>query len=350
VIRGWRWRTVQVVLLSWLLAGGTALAAPLTALVIANDGVSICNAPMFVGTAKGIFQKYGLEIQETPAANGFVSLQRVVHGAAQIGTAAPTVIAQTMAQGADLKSIFAGCGDATGRAQTDDVFVVVARKVSGIRGGHLEDLRGKKIGFPARGAVVHQYLYYALAARGLDINIAVTAVVAPPGGLAGALLSGAVDAVVAGSGGLDVLQSVADAVVVQRGGNYIQFMQPRAVLASYLATHPGTIKRYATAYAEAARYVRAHPDETTDIMMQRVPGVSRERMRAVVGYLGSDMRVSKATAQTAQQGYDFAIKIGALKQAPTLGEVFDLRILRQVEREHPEFFRDLPPIPDALRL
>ncbi|MBI4277694.1 MAG: hypothetical protein HY660_04490 [Armatimonadetes bacterium] len=43
-------------------------------------------------------------------------------------------------------------------------------------------------------------------------------------------------------------------------------------------------------------------------------------------------------------------KIGALKQAPTFEEMFDVRILRQVEREHPEFFRDLPPIPNALKL
>jgi len=96
--------------------------------------------------------------------------------------------------------------------------------------------------------------------------------------------------------------------------------------------------------------VRAHPDETTDIMMQQVRGVSRETVRAAVGFLDPDVRVSKATVLTAQQGFDFAIKIGALRQGPTFAEMFDLRILNQVEKEHPELFKGLPPITDAQKL
>ena len=147
-----------------------------------------------------------------------------------------------------------------------------------------------------------------------------------------------------------VLQSTSDAIVVQRGGNHIQFLDLWVVSSQYLATHPGTIKRYITAFAEASQYAQAHSDETTDIMMQQLKGVSRAAVKAAVGFLDTDVRVSKATVQAAQQGYDFAIKIGALKQAPTFEEVFDLRILRQVEQQHPELFRDLPPIPDALKL
>jgi ABC-type nitrate/sulfonate/bicarbonate transport system substrate-binding protein len=142
------------------------------------------------------------------------------------------------------------------------------------------------------------------------------------------------------------LQSSAGSVVVQRGGNYIQFIDFWVVSAQYLATHPGTIKRYITGFAEAAQYVRAHPDETAD-MMQQVKGVSRETVRAAVGFLDPDVHVSKATVLTSQQGFDFAIKIGALRQAPAFAEMFDLRILNQVEREHPELFNDLPPIADA---
>jgi len=44
------------------------------------------------------------------------------------------------------------------------------------------------------------------------------------------------------------------------------------------------------------------------------------------------------------------MKIGALRRAPTFEDMFDLRALRQVEREHPELFRDLPKVPDLLRL
>ena len=73
--------------------------------------------------------------------------------------------------------------------------------------------------------------------------------------------------------------------------------------------------------------------------------------RADVSFFHPDARVSKVTARAWQEGTEFALKIGALKQAPAFAQVFDIRILRQVEREHPELFRDLPPIPEgALRL
>ena len=62
------------------------------------------------------------------------------------------------------------------------------------------------------------------------------------------------------------------------------------------------------------------------------------------------MRISKVTARAAQAGSDFAARIGALKRTPAFEEMFDLRILRQVEKEHPELFKDLPPIPDAQKL
>ncbi|HEV2438875.1 MAG TPA: hypothetical protein VGX97_02280 [bacterium] len=130
----------------------------------------------------------------------------------------------------------------------------------------------------------------------------------------------------------------------------MRFVTLEVVASRYLATHPGTVKRYVRAFAEAAQYVRRHRDEATDILMRRISGVSRSAIRTAIGFANPDIRVSKATAQAAQEGYDFAIKIGLLKQAPTFDEMFNIGILRQVEREQPELFSDLPPIPDALRL
>lgn len=342
---------MQALLLSVLLAAGTAAAAPITTLVVTADGgPCICHAPMFVGIAKGIFEKWGLNVRLTIPASGFEALQQVANGTAQVGAAAPAVIAQTMAQGVPLRGIFTAFGDATGKVATDNYLAVVASQASGIRAGHLEDVAGKKIGVP-RGTIAHQYFFYALAAKGLDPLNAATIVPTPPPGLPGALQNGSVDAIVIWEPvASQALQLARGSVVVERGGNHTQFIDLRVVSPRYLVTHPGTIKRYVTAFAEAAQYVRAHPDETTDIMMQQVKGLSRETIRQVVGFLDADVRISRATAQTAQQGYDFAIKLGALKQAPSFEDMFDIRILRQVEHEHPELFNDLPPIPDALKL
>jgi ABC-type nitrate/sulfonate/bicarbonate transport system substrate-binding protein len=118
----------------------------------------------------------------------------------------------------------------------------------------------------------------------------------------------------------------------------------------YLATHPGTIARYTAAFAEAAQYVRGHRAETADLLMRNFVGVTPTAVRSAVGITSPDMRVSKVTVQGAQQSYDFAIRIKLLKQAPVFEEMFDLRILRQLEREHPDLFRDLPPVPETLKL
>jgi ABC-type nitrate/sulfonate/bicarbonate transport system substrate-binding protein len=343
-------RTAQVLLISLLLAAGTATAAPMTTLVVtAATSPSVLHATMFVGVAKGIFEKNGLKVQLIPHVNAVVALKKVIDGTAQVGAAAPTALAQTIAQGAHVKGIFASNGDATGKVPTDGYFAVVARKASGIREGHLEDLRGKKIGV-RRASDFHEYLFSALAAKGFDPVSTVTIV--DTSDLLGALQNGSVDAIVtAEPAAAQIYRSTSDTVLVERGGNHIQFVDLRVVSTQYLATHPGTIKRFITAFAEAAQYVRAHPDETTDIMVQQpLKGFSREMVRPAIGFLDPDVRVSKATAQAAQEGSDFAIKIGALQRVPAFEEMVDLRILRQVERERPELFNDLSPVPDTLKL
>lgn len=331
-------------------AQGKTTAVPTATLAVTVFGnPSVLDAPMVVGIARGIFEKYGVNVQPITVATGFEALKKVADGTAQVASAAPTATAQTMAQGARLKSVVASNGDATGSVPTDSYVAVIARGASGIREGHLEDLRGKRIGV-RRGSDFHQYLLSALAANGVDAPSAVTIVDTVD--LLGALQSGSVDAIVSPEPNASrVLRSTSGAIFVQRGGNYMQFLELRVVSPELLARNPDTIKRYITAFAEAAQFVRTQLDETTDIMVQQhVKGVSRELVRAAVGFLHPDVRLSKSTARAVQEGSDFAIKIGALKVGPTFEEMFDLRILREVEREHPGFFKDLPPISDALKL
>jgi len=345
----WGWRTVFALVVASLLAAGTATAAPMTTLVVITAN-PILETPNYVGVARDIFTKHGFTVRLVPTLPGVGVLQGVVDGTAQVGVAVPHQMALALAQGANLKSIFTMHGDATGRVPTDALYVVIARKASGIREGHLEDLRGKKIGLPAT-TVVHEYLFYALSAKGLDPVNDVTIVPTLPAGLIGALQRGSVEAIVAPEMAASIaIESTPDAIVVQRGGNYMQNLTLVVVNSRYLATHPGTMTRYTEAFAEAAQYIRGHRAETADLLMRNFVGVTPTAVRSAVGIASPDMRVSKVTVQGAQQSYDFAIKIKLLKQAPTFEEMFDLRILRQVEREHPELFRDLPPVPEALKL
>ena len=298
----WRHRAVRVLLIIVLAGGGTATAAPVATLSVANDSDSICNVPMWVGAAKGIFQRHGLDIRMHSATNGFAALREVDDGFAQIGAAAPTVFLQFLSQGARLKGILVGCGDATGSMATDNIVEIVARRTAAVREGHVEDLRGKRIGLGGRGTVNHQYLFAALAAKGLDPARDVSLVIAPPAELARLLGNGGVDAVATSIvAAAALVRTVPDTIVVQRGGNVLQYVILRIVRADYLATHPGTIKRYITAFAEAAQYARLHPEETTDVLMADGRGASRESVRAALASLDPDMRISGATVRAVRQ-------------------------------------------------
>jgi len=343
--------TLPAAVLMVLWAQGGAAEVLVANLVVTADGQCICHAPMVVGIAKGIFEKDGLHIQLTYPATGVESLAALGKGAADVAAAAPTVVAQAAAHGIPLKGLFMAFGDATGGVPTDRYLAVIGRKASGLREGHLEDLKGKKIGLP-RGTIAHQYVFTAFQARGLDATRDVAIQPMPPAALPGALQSGAVDAVAIWEPvATQALQATSDAVVVYRGGNHIQFFDLRVMSPRYVSTHPGTVKRYILAFAEAARYTRLHPDEATDILLSGYSkGLSRETVRSALGLLSFDPRVSKATLQAAEQGYEFAVAIGALKRAPRFAEMFDLRALTQVVGEHPELFQDLPAIPESMKL
>ena len=349
-------RRRRIVVLAFALALLASLALPRrataadNALVVTVDGSCICHAPMFVGDAKRIFQKHRVNVRLTFPATGFQSLTAIANGTAHIAAAAPGVVAQVRGKGTPLTGIFMAFGDATGTMATDQYLAIVARKASAIREGHLEDLKGKKVGVP-RGTIAHQFLFYALVAKGLDPMQDITVEHVVPADMSKALQSGSVDAIAIWEPVASlVLSQVRDAVLVQRGGNRIQFLDLRVVSLQYLAANPKTVKRYIVAFAEAAQFARMHPEETTDILMRHIKGLDRRSVRNSLGYLDFDMRISKATVDAARQGFEFAQKIGAMQQQPKFEDMIDLKLFNEVMKEHPELFSDLPPIPDRLRL
>lgn len=344
------WRIIPVLAMSLLLIAGGATAAPLAPLTITSGGLCICHAPAYVGIAKGIFEKHGLNIQILRVASGFEGLTAVQSGSAHVADAVMAVVAQAAAQGVSVKAVFMANGDATGKVATDDYFAIVTRKSTGIREGRLEDLKGKKIGLP-RGTIAHQYFYYAFQAKGLDPSKDVTIQHLSPVDLPSALQSGSVDAIAVWEPiPLQALDMMSDAFAVYRGGNHIQYLFQRWMSPKYIASSPDAVKNFIAAFAEAAQYTRMHSDETTDILLAGdFKGMNRATVRKSLSFLTFDMRVSKATIKAAQQGFDFAVAVGALKQAPKFEEMTDLKIFNQVFKEHPELFKDLPPIPDALK-
>jgi ABC-type nitrate/sulfonate/bicarbonate transport system substrate-binding protein len=94
-----------------------------------------------------------------------------------------------------LKALFVTGGDASGGMPSNDLIAILASRASGIRPGHLEDLRGKRVGLSAL-TEAHPYYWYVLTAKGLDPRSAASVVDVPTPRLADALANGTVDAIV----------------------------------------------------------------------------------------------------------------------------------------------------------
>ncbi len=341
-----------VVIMAWtvLFAGGGAAATLEAPITVTSGGLCICHAPLYVGIAKGIFAKDGVNLRVLRVASGFEGLAALQTGSAQVADAVPAVAAQAIAQGIDVKAVVPANGDATGSVPTDNYFAVIVRPGRGIRAGHLEDLKGKTIGVPV-GTVAHQYLFFAAQAQHLDSQKDFRLQNVSPADLPSALQSGSVDAIVSWEPiPLQALGMIKDATVVERGGNHIQYLFFRWMSSRYIATNPGTTKRFVEAFAESAQYARGHPDEAADIVAKEFSGLDRSIIRQSLRYLTFDTRMSHATLAAAQQGLDFAVKVGALKQAPSVQSMLDLRDLDRVVKQNPKLFSDLPPIPRNLAL
>jgi sulfonate transport system substrate-binding protein len=347
------WKRIAVLTVAWFIIAAedkaaTAQSAP-DPLVVSVGSGCICAVGTYVGEELGIFRKHGVEVKHA-VMSGVQAVAALAEGRIHVGGAAPHVIAAARARGTPLVGLFKEFGEATGLRAADDIVVVIARGGSGIRAGHVEDLKGKKIGLN-RGTITQMYLFYALAAKGIDGLQEVTLQPTSPGEQVTALASNAVDAIVVYEAiGSHILKTVKNTVLVQRGGNHIEFLDLALVTPQFLAANADRLKRYIAASAEASQYARLHHDEAADIFVKQFPIVDRATARAALGFVNLDPRISKVTEERAGRFFEFALKIGTVKEAPRLREILDLRLFDEVAREHPEYFSDLPPIPESQRL
>lgn len=325
-------------------------AGPREKLVVTSGGACICHAPLYVGMEKGIFAKYGLDIEVKRVASGFEGLSALQTGDAQVADAVVAVVAQAAQQGVEATAVLMANGDPSGTKATDEYFAVIARKEAGVGEGKLQDLKGKKVGVP-RGTVGHQYLHYALQAVGMDSETDVQLQNVGPADLAAALQSGSVDAIASWEPTpLQAKALVQDSVTVYRGGKHMDYLFMRWMSPKFVRENPTAAKSFVLAFAEAAQYTRKNQAEAVDIVAKSFQGLDKGIIRQSLGWLTFDMRYSKASDAAVQQGLDFARAVGALKGDYDFSRNRELGFLNGVVKEHPELFSDLPAIPANLEL
>jgi NitT/TauT family transport system substrate-binding protein len=208
----------------------------------------------FVAKDQGFFEKRGLDVELTLAANGSVIIAATTSGAAQIGTPTPTVLLQAVDNGID-QVVLAATNQYPETIKTG----LVARPEANIRGA--ADLAGKKVGVPGIGGFLDVVLRRWIKENGADpAKVNYVEIILPQTG--DALKAGTVDAVAS------VDPFVSRAVDSKSGvlvADYTASLPTGTIASIYSASgdwansHRDAVKAFQEAIVEANAFARANP-------------------------------------------------------------------------------------------
>ena len=212
------------------------------------------HALMHLAAAKGYFAEEGLDVNFLAASHGAVAIKLLGAGKADIAVAAEVPVAIAVMKGEDLAIAASILSAANAHA-------VIARRDRGIAAPG--DLVGKKIG--ATLGTSGDYFLWAFLIRHKLAPESVTLVDLPPGQIAQALASGAVDAAVTWH---PYVRNARDAL----GDNAISFADDNVytqsvVLAArgdFLKQHRGAMEKLVRALLKAERLTRSQPDASLE--------------------------------------------------------------------------------------
>ncbi len=329
-------------------AGGSAAASVVPVGSIRLGAFrGIDGTPVFVAFEQGIFEKNGLDVQETYVSTGLEIVNSIVAGDLDIGSAAPLVALSSVQQGIPIRVVAFMHGNAASDRYGSES--IIASGASGVAAGDVAGLRGKKIGFPF-GTNAHAYILGALNEAGLTaddvelINVA-------PGDVLTALAEGSIDAFVLWEPNPTIaLDQVEGSVRVQRAVESSPGYFPGIVITSEQLAHDkaAEIQAYLASIAEAQQWIRANPEAAAETATRWIPNMSKEVALEAFNSLILDSRLSK-------------LALGAL-ESNTMQRLIDLDLVeapipldqwvypdlsKAVQDSHPELFSDLTPIPEG---
>ncbi len=213
----------------------------------------------FVAKDQGFFEKRGLDVELTLAANGSVIAAAVESGSAQIGTPTPSVFVQGADGGLDQVALAA-----TNVHPDTTQSGILAR--TGLEIKTAQDLVGKKVGVPGLGGLLDVIFRKWLTDNGVD-NKRVTYVETSFPQMSDLLKAGQIDAVVA-------VDPFFGRIVEQKTGylvaEHTRSLPVGTVLSvfsakgSWVKANPDAVKAFQAAIAEANIFIKANPGPSRD--------------------------------------------------------------------------------------
>lgn len=338
-----RWMVVGAgVLMVFAFLAGTGRAAEekvYQAVATANNNMN--HVPSFVGVEKGIFLKHGIDLKLKVLSTGQEQTKAVQAGEAQFLGPAYSNFPLALERGFKAKGFVGLVGDRT-RNYSDEQLSIFTRKGTGIT--KIQDLAGRRVGAVV-GGTSHEYLGVVLTKAGIAAD-KFPVLNVPPGNSVSALAGGQVDAVsVWEPYGSLILEKVPDAVLLQKGGGLLPYFIDMCTLVETLEKQPDMVYRYALGLIEASQYTRQHLDEAAEITTRWIPGLEVAAARRAIRNMSYDPRITKYTLEAWGENVRVLVAQKKLHQPVPWAQGIDLTYIERAQKEYPQLFSDLKPVP-----
>src|SRR5471030_2534714 len=305
-------------------------------------GNNFGHLPMFIGAEKGFFKKHGVDAKMLVVDTGTDMVNAMHDGRAQIGDMSTTTYLKAVHAGEPFQVIGLIMNDAT-KDSCDTPLAIVTKKGTGIEAGKLGDLKGKKIGL-AKGQTSDEYFKMVLRRAKMKYEELTIENIWSQFGLAPALAEGKVDAIVTWEPFVSqTLTQVPDSYLVIRGGQHMSYVMVAVAHGPTVEAKPGVIKSIAAGLAQSSYFSRKNPDEAVEIFAKWVPGTNVAVGKEAIKNISFDPRMSPNVLRAFENAED-EVLMNTLKGAPRLNvpSLFRPQFMTEVQKEHPEYFADLP--------
>jgi ABC-type nitrate/sulfonate/bicarbonate transport system substrate-binding protein len=317
------------------------MALPKLNVVIANN---FGHLPMFIGAEKGFFKQQGVDASFRVVDTGTDMVNALHNGEAQVGDMSTTTYLKAVHAGNPFQVIGLIMNDAT-NDRCDTPLAIVTKKGAGINVGKIGDLKRKKIGL-ARGQTSDEYFKMVLRRAGVKYEDLSIENIWSQFGLAPALKEGKVDAIVTWEPYVtQALTQVPESYEVIRGGQHMSYVMVAVAHGPTVDSEPAVIKSIAAGLAQSSHFTRNNRDEAVEIFAKWVPGTDIAIGKKAVKHISFDPRMSQNVLRAFENAED-EILTNTLKGAPRLNvpSLFRPQFMAEVQKEHPEYFADLPPL------
>ena len=311
-------------------------------------GNNFGHLPMFIGAEKGYFKQHGVNAKMLVVDTGTDMVNAMHDGRAQIGDMSTTTYLKAVHAGEPFRVIGLIMNDAT-KDNCDTPLAIVTKKGRGIEAGKLGDLKGKKIGL-ARGQTSDEYFKMVLRRAKMKYEELTIENIWSQFGLAPALAEGKVDAVVSWEPYVtQVLTQVPDSYEVIRGGQHMSYVMVATAHGPTIESKPELAKAIAAGLAQSSHFTRNNRDEAVEIFAKWVPGTDVAIGKKAIRHISFDPRLSPNVLRAFENAED-EVLMNTLKGAARLNvpSLFRPQFMAEVEKEHPEYFADLPKLSSHL--